>query len=299
MSNPQATWRLCWELSRIHTFPLGTALIFWPCAWGFTLAAYRTATTPDVLALHLFVMGIGSIFQHAAMCVINDICDVEYDRQVERTKSRPLPSGNLSMRSAMMFLTMLTAGTLFILSFASPLAFRVGLFGIFPLHALYPLMKRWTNWPQAWLGLAMNWGIFLAWAEMAEMRSYSTVSVLYAGAWAWTVVYDTIYGSQDKHDDVKAGVGSTAVVFGSWVRPALSLFALFFVAALTYTGVANHQGALYFTVSVGGAGLHLLWQVGTVDFDNPTDCQKKFRSNGALGLIVWLGIFLDYMTGTY
>ncbi|KAF9219193.1 UbiA prenyltransferase [Gyrodon lividus] len=292
-------WRLYWELSRIHTFPLGTQLIFWPCASASTLGAHRTAATFEVLALNLLSFGIGITLLHCAICVLNDICDVEYDRQVERTKSRPLPSGSLSIGSAVVFLAALTAGTLLCLSLARPSVFLLGLFGIFPLHALYPLMKRWTNWPQAWLGLAMNWGIFVGWASMAEMHGYSTVTVLYVGTWAWTIVYDTIYASQDKRDDVKAGVGSLALFFGSWVRPALSVFALIFVASLTYTGIVNHQSALYFVVSVGGAGLHLLWQLTTVDFDNPADCEEKFKSNGTVGFIVWLGILLNYARNIY
>ncbi|KAF9219030.1 4-hydroxybenzoate polyprenyl transferase [Gyrodon lividus] len=296
---PPSKWRLHWELSRLHKFPMGSDLVFWPCAWASTLAAYQTATTVDVLSLHILALAIGSTLLHSAACVINDLCDVEYDRQVERTKSRPLASGKLSVRSAVVLLVALTAGTLLCLSLAGPLAFRLGLFGVFPLHALYPLMKRWTHWPQAWLGLAMNWGIFVAWVPMAEIQSYSTAIILFAGAWAWTIVYDTIYASQDKRDDVKAGVGSMALFFGSRVRPALSFFALVFVASLTYAGVANHQTPLYFAVSVGGAGLHLLWQLATLDFDEPADCAEKFKSNGTLGFIVWSGIFLDYIIDTY
>ncbi|KAF9227046.1 UbiA prenyltransferase [Gyrodon lividus] len=279
-------WRLYWELSRLHNFPLGIQLAFWPTACAATLGAYRTATTLDVLALHLLVFGIAGTLVHCASCVINDICDVEYDRQVERTKSRPLASGDLSIRSAVVFLAALTSGICLCLSLASPSAFLLSLFGIFPLQGLYPLMKRWTHLPQAWLGLAMNWGIFVAWASMAEMHSYSPVTVLFVGTWAWTMIYDTIYASQDKRDDVKAGVGSTALFFGSWARPALSVFALVLIVSLAYVGVANHQSALYFVVSVGGVGLHLLWQLVTLDFDKPVDCDKKFRVSAGV-FYVW------------
>ncbi|KAF9219026.1 UbiA prenyltransferase [Gyrodon lividus] len=293
-------WRLHWELSRLHKFPMGSDLIFWPCAWASTLTAYRTATTLDVLSLHLLAFGIESTLLHSAACVINDIYDIEFDRQIsERTKSRPLASGKLSVRSAVVLLVVFTAGALLCLSLSSPSTFHLGLFGTFTLGTLYPLMKRWTQWPQAWLGLAMNWGIFVAWIPTAGIHNNSTAIVLYAGAWAWTIIYDTTYASQDKFDDVKAGVGSTALFFGSRVRSALSLFALVFVASLTYVGVANHQSALYFAVSVGGAGLHLLWQLATVDFNEPADCAEKFSSNGTLGFIVWLGIFLDYIINTY
>ncbi|KIJ05980.1 hypothetical protein PAXINDRAFT_121913 [Paxillus involutus ATCC 200175] len=299
ITKPPSKLRLYLEVSRLHNFPVGSERVFWPCAWASTSAAYRTAATFDVLSFHVLALGFVCIFLHSAGCVINDILDVECDRRVERTKSRPLPSGELSLGSALMFLAALTGGGLLGLSLTTPAAFRIALFAIFPLYTLYPLMKRWTNWPQAWLGLTMNWGIFVAWTWMAEMHDYYTPTVLYAGAWVWTIIYDTIYASQDKDDDAKTGIGSTAVVFGRWVRQTLSLFALIFVVFLAYAGVTNHQSVVYFVVSVGGAGLHLFWQLATVDFDEPADCSDKFVSNSSLGFIVWLGILLDYMINTY
>ncbi|KAF9230820.1 UbiA prenyltransferase family-domain-containing protein [Melanogaster broomeanus] len=292
VSKSPPKWQLYMQLCRLDDFPLGTAFVFWPSAWAATLAAYRYATAFDVLVLHVLTLFGLCTLLHCAGCVINNILDVDYDRQ--RTKSRPLPSGNISMRSAVALLVVLVMGSLLFLILASPDPFRVGLFSIV-LFTLYPLMKRWTNWPQAWLGLTMNCSIFVGWASVGEVQNYTTPKVLFIGAWAWTIIYDTIYACLDKRDDVKAGVGSTALYFGPRIRPALSLFSLMFIASLTYAGVVNDQTAIYFVVSVGGAGLHLLWQLATVDFDSHKDCFDKVCSNITLGFVIWLGLVLDYV----
>ncbi|KAF9233618.1 4-hydroxybenzoate polyprenyl transferase [Melanogaster broomeanus] len=250
-------------------------------AWAATLAAYRYATAFDALVLHILALFGLCTLLHCAGCVINDILDVEYDRQVERTKSRPLPSGNLSMRSAVVLLAALLMGSLLFLALANPNPLT-----IVPL-ILYPLTKRWTNWPQAWLGLTVNRGIFVAWTSVGKTQSYTTPNVLFIGAWAWTIIYDTIYACQDRRDDMNAGVGSAALYLGPRIP------------SLTCAGVVNDQTAIYFVVSVGGAGLHLLWQLATVDFDSPDDCMDKFCSNTTLGFVIWLGLVLDYVVNSY
>ncbi|KAF9240006.1 UbiA prenyltransferase [Melanogaster broomeanus] len=284
VSKSPPKWQLYMQLCRLDDFPLGTAFVFWPSAWAATLAAYRYATAFDVLVLHVLTLFGLCTLLHCAGCVVNNILDVDYDRQVERTKSRPLPSGSISMRSAVALLVALVMGSLLFLILASPdpLAFRVGLFSIV-LFTLYPLMKRWTNWPQAWLGKSSR----------HQLPSCMTMNCsIFVG---WTIIYDTIYACLDKHDDAKAGVGSTALYFGPRIRPALSLFSLMFIASLTYAGVVNDQTAIYFVVSVGGAGLHLLWQLATVDFESHKDCFDKVFSNVTLGFIIWLGLVLDYV----
>ncbi|KAF9231001.1 UbiA prenyltransferase family [Melanogaster broomeanus] len=302
VSKSPSKWQLYVQLCRLDLFPLGTALVFWPSAWAATLAAYRYAIAVDVLVLHVLTLfGLCTVL-HCAGCVIDDILDVEYDRQVgnlsERTKSRPLPSGNLSMRSAVGLLAALIMGSLLLLTLATPNLFRIGLFSIV-MFTLYPMMKRWTNWPQAWLGLTVNLSIFVAWASVEKAQDYTVPNVLFIGTWAWTIVCATISGCQDKRDDVKAGVGSMTLYLGPRIRPALSLCSLMFVASLTYVGVINDQTAIYFVVSVGSAGLHLLWQLATVDFDSPNDCLDKFRSNHTLGFVIWLGLVLDYAVNSY
>ena len=169
------------------------------------------------------------------------------------------------------------------------------MFGIFPLHAIYPLMKRWTNWPQAWLGWAMNWGVWVAYITVRHQIDLHIVGALFLGSICWTIVYDTIYAHQDKLDDIKAGIGSTAVLFGDNSKLILSIFASVFVSAIAYAGYNNHQGPAFYAVSVFGTAAHFAWQIGTVDLDIPSSCFEKFLSNGNyLGGIVWSGILLDY-----
>ncbi|THV03622.1 UbiA prenyltransferase [Dendrothele bispora CBS 962.96] len=291
--SPASAWDY-FELTRLHKFPTGTMVVFWPCAFGLVLSAFVNPISLVELAKLTFLFFIGSTLVHSAACVINDICDRDFDRQVERTKNRPLARGAIGFTGANILLLSLLIPSIVLMVYAGPLAFYVGLFGIFPLHGLYPLMKRWTWWPQAWLGLAMNWGFPVAWITVTGYVDWKVVPVSLFGLWSWTLVYDTIYGCQDKKDDVKAGVKSTSLLFGSYVRPILSVFAAFVVGSFLYVGIHNGHGLAYFIISVGGTAAHFAWQLGTLDVDDPTDCWKKFNSNGSLGCIMWAGMMLDY-----
>ncbi|TFK56929.1 UbiA prenyltransferase [Heliocybe sulcata] len=245
---------------------------------------------PLQLAYIMAAFFAGSTLLHCAACTINDICDRDFDAQVERCKNRPLVSGAVSMFGAWVFLFLQVAVFFWALSYVPMNAFLCGSFGVFPLHAFYPLMKRVTNWPQAWLGLAMNWGLPTAWLIAAPNDyQYPPVWALTFGTLCWTIVYDTIYACQDRKDDVKAGVNSTAVLFGDYVKPILSMFAAMFVATLAYAGYATGQGWVYYTVSVGGCAAHLLWQLVTLDTEDPQDCWNKFDANGYLGYVVLAG----------
>jgi len=291
----QPIWRPYWELARMHKFPAGSMLIFWPCAWGYVLGARNNHPEPLQLAYYMASFFVGSTLLHCAACTINDICDRDFDRQVERTKNRPLAAGTISVFAATVFLLVQVAAFFGMLSVVNREAFLCGTFGVFPLHALYPLMKRITNWPQAWLGLAMNWGLPTAWliAAPGDVKS-PAIWALTFGTFCWTIVYDTIYACQDRKDDVKAGVKSTALLFGDWVKPILSLFAIAFVGTLAYAGLETNQGWLYFLISVGGPAAHLLWQLVTLDVNVPEDCWRKFDSNGNLGYIVLGGMLAEW-----
>jgi len=155
-------------------------------------------------------------------------------------------------------------------------------------------MKRWTHWPQAWLGLAMNWGLPVSWIALTGSINWPLLSVAYLGTFCWTIVYDTIYACQDRKDDVKAGVKSTALLFGDHVRPILAGFATGFVAALGATGFLNQQGIAYYVIAVLGSALHFTWQLTTLNVDHGADCWSKFTSNGDIGYIIWVGILVDY-----
>ncbi|KAF5365647.1 hypothetical protein D9758_003168 [Tetrapyrgos nigripes] len=293
-SAPNASAWDYWELARMHKFPLGTLVVFWPCVFGLVLGAFVRPISMLELGKMTFFLLIGSALVHSAACVINDICDRDFDRQVERTKNRPLARGAISLTGATFLLFALVGLSLLLMSYCNPLAFNVGLIGIFPLHGLYPLMKRWTWWPQAWLGLAMNWGFTVAWIAVTGNIDWNIVPVFFLGLWSWTMVYDTIYGCQDKKDDVKAGIKSTSLLFGSYIRPVLAVFATNVVSAFVYVGLKHRHGLAYWIISVGGAAVHFAWQLITLNPDDPSDCAVKFKSNGSLGYILYLGMVADY-----
>ncbi|EPQ52932.1 hypothetical protein GLOTRDRAFT_45519, partial [Gloeophyllum trabeum ATCC 11539] len=213
----------------------------------------------------------------------------------ERTKTRPLASGAISLNEALICLLLHLIACAWMISWSNSVAQGFALFGVFPLHALYPLMKRWIDWPQAWLGLAMNWGFTVAWAGETGRMDLSLFIPLIIGSACWTIVYDTIYACQDKEDDRKAGVKSTALLFGSEVRPILSCFAAIFIGCLWHVGVVNEHSAPFFIISIAGAAMHLIWQLRTVDVDDPADCWGKFKANGDTGFIIWAGILADYI----
>ncbi|KAJ7776146.1 UbiA prenyltransferase family-domain-containing protein [Mycena metata] len=292
--SPPATWYNYYELTRLHKFPLGSILVFWPSAWGLTMAAYSVRLPVHSLIIQTIMFAIGSTLLHTAACILNDICDRDFDRKVERTKNRPLATGIISVSGATLWLLLFVVASIALLATANRTAFLVGLIGVFPLHALYPLMKRWTWWPQAWLGLAMNWGFPVAWISVTGTLNKEIVGIFFVGTICWTIVYDTIYGCQDVRDDAAAGVKSTSLLFGSWVRPILCVFAVVFVAAVTWAGILNHQGVSFFAISVGGACAFFLWQFLTWKVEDVDDCGRKFEANGNMGVILWAGMLLDY-----
>ncbi|KAJ7726984.1 UbiA prenyltransferase family-domain-containing protein [Mycena olivaceomarginata] len=223
------------------------------------MAAYSIQLPLNHLIIQTLMFAIGSTLLHSAACVLNDICDRDFDRLVKRTKNRPLATGAISVAGATSLLISLTLSSVGLLSFANRTAFFYGLIGVFPLHALYPLMKRWTWWPQAWLGLAMNWGFPVGWISVT--------------------------GTLDK---------KTSLLFGSWVRPILSIFAAIFVACICYAGILNQQGTYFFAIAVGGTSLFFVWELSTWKVDSVEDCGSKFEANGNMGVIIWAGVFLDY-----
>ncbi|KAI0742019.1 UbiA prenyltransferase [Daedaleopsis nitida] len=283
------------ELTRLHKPLMGNTLMVWPCAWGLTIAARKVALPLPEFAHKLALFTAGAMFLHSAACVLNDICDVEFDRQVERTKERPLPSGRASLLGAWALCASLLIPVLYILSYADQTNLLMGLLGIFPLHALYPLMKRWTWWPQAWLGLAFNWGIPVAWISVTGRLPPLALWVMFVGGVCWTIVYDTIYACQDREDDRRVGVKSTALLFGEHIREILGIMVGVLLASLVYSGYALGQGLGFAVLSCGGTLLHTVWQLATWDEGNLKDHRAKFESNGLVGIVIWLGLFYDYV----
>ncbi|KAJ7213517.1 UbiA prenyltransferase family [Mycena pura] len=281
------------ELIRVEkVFPLS-----WLCLpWGLTMAAYTVGLPPNAYFTQLAKALASAFLLRSSGCTINDIFDRNLDAGVQRSKTRPLPSGRISVLAATLYLFMQYAlGVAFFYYTERGLALRVALFQLLPLPAVYPLLKHVTYWPQAWLALVMNLGFVTAWISVKGTVNYPLLMVALTSGWCWTMLYDTIYACQDIRDDVKMGVHSTAILFGSWIRPVLIMLGIAFVSMLAVAGVLNGQSMPYFLVSVGGTVLHLVWQVRTVDLQNPESCRKNFNSNGKLGLIVWGGLMLDYV----
>ncbi len=269
------------RLARVDR-PIGTSLLLFPCWWSVALAG---TGWPGPLLLILFA--IGALAMRGAGCTYNDIVDRDLDAQVERTRQRPLPSGAVTLRGAAFFLALqLLAGFLVLLTFNR---FTI-LLGIASLALVftYPFMKRITWWPQAFLGLTFNWGALMGWSAVTGGLAFPAL-LLYAGAIAWTVGYDTIYAHQDKEDDALIGVRSTARLFGTASRRWI---AVFYALALFGFALAGWTGGLGwpFWAALAGSGLQLAWQVRGLRIDDPSDCLLRFRSNRWVGWILFLGI---------
>jgi 4-hydroxybenzoate polyprenyltransferase len=271
--------------------------MFFPFAWGLTMGAYRIGLRVDHYWADLPKYLVGAFILRGSAVTVNDIFDRHVDANVERTKHRPLPSGRVSVFGATIFLLVQYAiGIIFLYFTQKGLALYVALFQLLPLFAIYPLLKRITYWPQAFLGIAMNFGFITSWiATTGSIDKYLILTVM-TGCWFWTVMYDTIYACQDRADDIKAGVSSTAVLFGSWVRPIMKLFAAIFVSLLAVAGYLNQQGPFYFVLSVGGTAVQLIWRFSTLDLDVDQHCWRDFNRNAKLGWIIWVGLLLDYVT---
>ena len=269
--------------------PIGTWLLLIPCWWGALLAAaQRGAFSPGTLWV-MIGCAIGAWLMRGAGCTWNDITDREYDAKVERTRSRPLPSGQVSVQQALIWLILQAALAFAILLTFNRLSILLGISSLI-LVVIYPFAKRFTWWPQVFLGLAFNWGALLAWAAVNGSLEAAPVA-LYAAGICWTLFYDTIYAHQDKEDDALIGVKSTARLFGDkthiWLRwfmvAAVLLMALAIVLAL-----APQHDILALVVALGAPwafGWHLAWQNRTLDTEDATICLRLFRANRDAGLI--------------
>src|SRR5680860_114211 len=269
--------------------PIGFFLLALPCFWSVSLAA-RSLGEPYPDPWLLFLFAVGAIVMRGAGCTYNDIIDRDIDAKVARTSSRPLPSGQVSPRAAILFMLALSLiGLAVLLSFNSYTVW-LGL-GVLPIVALYPFVKRFSHWPQAVLGLAFNWGALLGWPAVLGRLDWPA-AVLYAGAVCWTVGYDTIYAHQDREDDDLIGLKSTALKFGRATKPWLALFYGFAWAAITVAGVMAGAG-FFFLLGMILAAAHLVWQVLSLDIDDTENCLVRFRANRDFGLIVFAAIVLD------
>lgn len=262
--------------------PIGIWLLWLPCLWGLALAE-NPVDAPRAWIGFAYLFLLGAVIMRGAGCVLNDLMDHELDARVERTKNRPLPAGEVTRRQAGAFFFFLLCCGLAILMAFPPLVRWLGVASLF-LFIPYPLMKRLTYWPQLWLGLTFNWGIFMGYA-CYEKDIGTSVLFLYGAGIFWTLIYDTIYAHQDKKDDLAIGIKSLALRLGKRTKSVLILFALSLLVCLERA--AHGQGFCpafpYLLLPVAG---HLFWQILTVNPDNPENCLIRFKSNRLTGVLI-------------
>ncbi|MEM6759823.1 MAG: 4-hydroxybenzoate octaprenyltransferase [Pseudomonadota bacterium] len=269
--------------------PAGTWLLFIPCLWGLTLAMlFDQAPRWEDLWIGLGC-GIGAFLMRGAGCTWNDISDRKIDAGVARTRTRPLPAGDVTVRQALAWMIAQSLLAFGILLTFHPMAILLGVLALLPV-AIYPFAKRFTWWPQVFLGLAFNWGALLAWTAHRGQLDAPAV-LLYAAGIAWTLYYDTIYAHQDIEDDALIGVKSTARLFGEntpqWLRRFLMVTVGLMGLAVIFAGTES-ASVLALMIALAGPwamGWHLAWQLRSIDIHDPEKCMILFRANRDTGLI--------------
>ncbi|TJV40534.1 MAG: 4-hydroxybenzoate octaprenyltransferase [Mesorhizobium sp.] len=288
---PRSIWPYA-QLARWDR-PIGWQLLLWPCWWSAALAASAYPRPGDPLLsllpapLYLMLFLIGAIAMRGAGCTYNDLVDEGIDNQVERTRSRPLPSGQTTRRRAWLFLVLQALAGLAVLVQFNSFAILLGVCSL-AIVAVYPFMKRITNWPQLFLGLAFSWGALMGWAvEFGDLDG--SAILLYIGSILWVIGYDTIYAHQDKEDDAIVGVRSTARLFGdntkAWLAGLYGGTLICFAIAF-----ASAQAPVVALAGLIAAGAHMARQITVLDIDNPDQCLRLFRSNNQVGWLIFLGL---------
>ena len=276
------------ELTRLNK-PIGYMLLFWPCLWGLTLA-YDFNNEIYKYANYLILFLIGSILMRSAGCIVNDIVDKKFDQKVERTKNRPIASGKVSTNLALSY-TLILCFVAFIILINFNLLTIILAISSMPLAFTYPLMKRFTYWPQLFLGITFNYGLILAWT--AINNNINLVPILfYFGAIFWTLGYDTIYGYQDIKDDEIIGVKSTSIKFKDKPKFFLIICYSIFFLMLIFVGKSMKFNNIFY-LSLLFTFFHLFfYQIKQLNISNAKNCLKIFKSNNILGLMVFLNILL-------
>ncbi len=269
--------------------PIGSWLLMFPCWWALALAEHANgAAYPSLWFLTLFA--VGAIAMRGAGCTYNDIVDRDIDMGVARTRGRPIPSGEVSAKAAAAFMLLLCLIGLAVLLQFNWYTVVLGASSLL-LVAIYPFMKRVTNWPQLVLGLTFKWGALVGWTAARGTLEWPAV-LLYVGCITWTIGYDTIYAHQDKEDDLTLGLGSTALRFGENTKPWVSGLYAFAMAAWVWAAWIVEVGAIGM-IGLAAAALHMVWQVTTLDISDPVNCLKRFKSNRDLGWLVFAGFVAD------
>ena len=279
------------ELLRLNK-PIGIFLLFWPCAWSLAMTQWF-AVNDNLFIKYLILFFIGSIVMRSAGCVYNDIVDKNIDSKVQRTKKRLIASKKISVKTAWIIILLLLIPAILILlqfnNFSKILGLSSGL-----LILTYPFMKRITFWPQLFLGFTFNWGVLLGWSVFFENLKFETI-ILYSAAIFWTLGYDTIYALQDRRDDLKIRIKSTAIKFKHDIKNFLFFCYISLIALLIALGFLTDRSLLYFILVITSSA-HLIYQVLLIKKTNPNDrkkIQKVFNSNNFFGFLIFLIFFLE------
>ena len=279
------------ELTRLNK-PIGFMLLFWPCIWGLTIA-YDFSKSFDTYLYYGLLFFLGAVLMRSAGCIINDIVDRKIDKLVERTKNRPIASGKISVVSALLYAGVLCLIAFFVLINFNKFTILMALLSM-PLAFTYPIMKRFTYWPQLFLGVTFNYGLILAWISIQNELSLLPI-IFYFGAIFWTLGYDTIYGYQDIYDDEIIGVKSASIKFKNNPKKFISFCYLIFFISLIIIGFLMKFREFYY-ISLIFTFYKLYSQSFSLKINNTKDCLIKFRSNNFLGLVVFLNLILGKLS---
>jgi len=276
------------ELTRLDK-PIGYMLLFWPCVWGLTLV-YDFNSEINTYFKYLIFFLLGSILMRSAGCIVNDIADKKFDQKVERTKNRPIASEKISIKLALLYALVLCFCAFLILINFNLFTIVLALASM-PFAFSYPLMKRFTYWPQLFLGITFNYGLVLAWISINNSISLTPI-LFYIGAIFWTLGYDTIYGYQDIKDDEIIGIKSTSIKFKNNPKTFLTFCYSFLLISLILIGVLmNFNNIFYLFLIIPFCHL-FFYQINFLNINKPEDCLKIFKSNNILGLIVCINILV-------
>ena len=276
------------ELTRLKK-PIGYLLLFWPCAWGLTLI-YDFTGKLNIYFYYLVLFFLGSVLMRSAGCIVNDILDRKFDKKVKRTKNRPIASGKIKVQIGFLYAFILCLLAFLVLINFNHFTIIIALASM-PLAFTYPLMKRFTYWPQLFLGITFNYGLILGWTSISEQINIAPI-IFYLGAIFWTLGYDTIYGFQDIKDDEIIGVKSTSIKFKGTAKIFLILCYLSLISSLVIGGLMMNFDLIYF-LFIAIPVIHLFfYQINNFNSKNPASCLRIFKSNNYLGVIIFLNILV-------
>ena len=269
--------------------PIGFMLLFWPCAWGLTLA-YDFSSNLNNYFFYLILFFLGAVLMRSAGCIVNDILDKEFDKKVLRTKDRPIASDKISIKLAIFYVLILCFFALLVLLNFNTYTIILGL-GSMPLAFTYPLMKRFTYWPQLFLGITFNYGLILGWTAIQNEIDLLPI-LFYLGAIFWTLGYDTIYGFQDIKDDEIIGLKSASIKFKDNAKSFIFLCYLILCISILVIGYLINSNLFFYIFMVLPISHLYFYQIKKFDPKNPIECLKIFKSNNLLGLLVYINMLL-------